>query len=64
MYVHGLGVLIMYGSPERVVRLGKLGDLQVAHLEIAHVVHRDLELHRDRADLRSEGSRRSTKYAT
>lgn len=50
-----------YGSPERVVRLGELGDLQVAHLEIAHVVHGDLELHRHRADLRSENPSPSTK---
>lgn len=39
-------------SPEWVVRLGEFGNLQVAHLKVADVVHRDLELHRDRANLR------------
>lgn len=38
-------------SPERVVRLGELSYLEISHLKVANIVHRDLELHRDRADL-------------
>lgn len=51
-----------HGSPERVVRPCELGDLQVAHLEIAHIVHGDLELHGYGADLRSQESHRSTNH--
>lgn len=45
--------------PERVVGLGKFGDLQVAHLEVAHVVHGDLELHRHGTDLHERSETRA-----
>lgn len=42
----------LFVSPERVVGLGKLRNLEIPYLKIANVVHWDLELHRNGSDLR------------
>lgn len=38
-------------SPEGVVGLGKLGDLEIPHLQVADIIHGDFELHRHRPNL-------------
>lgn len=50
---HNPLLIIQHHLPEGVVGFGELRDLEVPHLQIADIVHGNLELHRHRTDLES-----------